>query len=48
MFKDKVMSKIIGPKKDEAANDGEKCIMKSFVIVLYLSNQGRHVACTGK
>jgi hypothetical protein len=48
MFEDKGMSKIIRPKKDEAADDGEECIMKSFVIVLYISNQGNLIACAGK
>jgi hypothetical protein len=48
MFEDQGMSKIIRLKKDEAADDGEKCIMKGFVIVLCISNQGRHIACNGK
>jgi hypothetical protein len=48
MFEDKRMNKLMRPKKDEAANDGEKSIMKSFVIVQYISHQGRHIACTGK
>jgi hypothetical protein len=36
MFEDKGTSKMIRPKKDEAADYGEKCIMKSFVIVEYI------------
>jgi hypothetical protein len=48
MLEDRGTSKIIRPKKDEAADDGEKCIIKSFVMVLYISNQGRPIACTGK
>jgi hypothetical protein len=48
LFEDEVVSKIIGCRRDEAANGGEKCMMKSFVIILYILSQGKHVACIGK
>jgi hypothetical protein len=32
VFENRVLRRIFGPKRDEVTEDGENCIMRSFVI----------------